>query len=140
MATIDIGDNDQVFVVTRSAEENPPKFTIHELGKNDLMIVVERSDPDKEGIQCVPKVMIYVGGEPVWLIQELNLKASSKEGIAWIEFKVLSRIEGASDQLRSRANKSLELLRRLLPFVNIKEVGLDDEVLHEQGLNLSVQL
>ena len=140
MATIDVGDNDRVFVFTRSAEANPPKPMTYELGKNDMVIVVERSEPPEGGLQCVPKIMVYVGGEPVGLIQEFKLSASSKEAIARIEFKVLSsEIEGASDRVKTGANKSLELLKRLLPFVNIKEMGFNDELIHEQGLDLSVQ-
>lgn len=140
MATIDVGDNDQVFVFTRSAEENPPKPMTHEVGKNAMMIVIEKDDPPEGELQCVPKIMVYVGGEPVGVIQEFSISASAKASIARIEFKVLSsKVEGASDNLKIGASKSLELLKRLLPYLNIKEVGLEGEVLHEQGLDLSVQ-
>lgn len=137
MPTIDVGDNDKVFVFTRSAESTPPNPKVTELGKNDMMVVIERSDPSEDGLQCVPKIMIYVGGEPIGLIQEFNLNASAKEAIARIEVKILSsEIEGLSDNLKTRANKYLDLLKRLIPFVNIKEIGFNNELLHEQGLSV----
>jgi len=141
MATIDVGDNDRVFVFTRSAEENPPKPMTYELCKNSMVIVIEKDDPPEGELQCVPKIMVYVGGEPVGVIQEFSISASAKASIARIEFKVLSsEVEGASDNLKIGARKSLELLKRLLPYVNIKEVGLNDKLIHEQGLDLSIQL
>lgn len=139
MATIDVGDNDQVFVFTRSAENNPPKPMTHELGRRSLMLVIEQDDPIEGDLQCVPQIRVFVGGEPVGLIRGLSIDASSEASIAKIEFKVLSsEIEGASDSLKLGARRSLELLKRLHPFVNIKEVDGKGEVLHEQGLDLSV--
>jgi hypothetical protein len=139
MATIDIGDNDQVFVFTRSAEINPPKPMTHELDRKSMMLVIEQNDPIEGELQCVPQIRVFVGGEPVGLIQGLSIDASSEASIAKIEFKILSsEIKGTSDTLKLEARRSLELLRRLIPYVNIKEVGLDGETIHEQGLNLSV--
>lgn len=136
MATIEVGDNDKVFVFTRSAEDSPPKPMVHKLGKNDLMVVFEQHE-SKGDIPSVPSVKIYVGGEPVGMIQDLNLEASSKSAIAKLEIKILcSEIEGLSDGLKTNCNKYLDLLKRLLPFANIKEIGFNNEVLHEHGMSV----
>ena len=136
MATVEVGDNDQVFVFTRSAEADPPKPMTHELGKNDLMIVFEHHE-GKAGIPCGPVVRVYVGGEPVGMIQELTLNASSKSANTQLEVKILSsEIDGLSDGLKTSGNRYLNLLKRLLPFVNIKEIGLNDELIHEQGVSV----
>jgi hypothetical protein len=104
-----------------------------DVGDNDLVVVYARHEYRGE-VPEVPTCKIYVGNEQIGCVQELKLKADTREARAQVEITIFSdTVKGVPENLQVLHSKYVNLVKRLLPFVHIKEVGFDSVLVREHG-------
>jgi len=104
---------------------------------NDFTISVQR----KENPHVAPNILISVGGHILGLVQEVKFRACANSLIPEIEVTVLAPEvwDGMDDRTcQPMAKNSVEELKKLLPFITIKEVDLNGNIVRVQGMDLGL--
>lgn len=143
MPTIEIGKFDKVFIVRCQSEVSVNQIT--ELNENDLVLTIQdngsRIDPEtNELIKFVPKTKVYVDGTQVSNLSKVQILVSSDNLTPLMEFSVFSPdAEGVKihDGMKERFTANLDLLKRLLPFAIIHEIGSNKIEIRTHGINLN---
>jgi len=139
MPTIEVGEFDRVFIIQRRTDASWPN-RLHQvviLSEDALVITSERTHPESdEGDRplSVQNTKVYSNGNQVSLIQDLRIEASAGQVNPTIEFALLSPDSPLlTENVRELARNSLGDLSRLLPYVVIREVDLEGELVREHG-------
>lgn len=109
MPTIEVEDSDQVFVV-KGRGSAPGGY--HELGPNDLLVVVQVVAGDGEVIDLIPYARVYIGGTRVNGFEGFTFSMTNDTTPSTIEFKF--------PETDWSEYHVVGLVRRLYPFATVR--------------------
>ena len=128
---------DFIHLIGESLSDNGIKAL--RVGDNDFTISVKRS----ENPHIAPNILISVGSRIIGLIQEVKFRACANNLIPEIEVTVLAPEvwDGIDDKdctCQPMAKNSIEELKKLLPFITIKEIDVNGDIVRVQGRDLGL--